>query len=131
MSVVRFVKLSACAVPALLLFSQSCSAVSGSPFGLAPHFPGLPMTANLKGGHTGIAAVAGDHVALTVRGELASRVRPLEDRATAAPWPGSIAAIDARTADAGGAAREQDGQDRSGARERMETKADRSSATEI
>ncbi|MES1205461.1 MAG: hypothetical protein ABUS79_05945 [Pseudomonadota bacterium] len=44
-------KLSACAVPALLLFSQSCNAVSGSPLGFAPHFPGLPMTASLKGGH--------------------------------------------------------------------------------
>src|SRR4051794_5176736 len=49
-SVVRSVKLSTCAVPALLPLSQSCSAVSGSPFGFAPHFPGLPMTANLNGG---------------------------------------------------------------------------------
>ena len=47
----RLVKLSTCAVPALLLFSQSCSAVSGSPLGFAPHFPGLPITANLNGGH--------------------------------------------------------------------------------
>ena len=51
MRVGRLVKLSTCAVPALLLFNQSCSAVSESPFGFAPHFPALPMTANLKAGH--------------------------------------------------------------------------------
>ena len=49
-NVTRLVKLSTRAVPALLLFSQSCKAVSGSPLGFAPHLPGLPRTATLSGG---------------------------------------------------------------------------------
>src|SRR3954469_6467358 len=50
-SVVRLLMLSTSAVPALLLLSQFCKAASGSPPGFAPHLPGLPMTASLKGGH--------------------------------------------------------------------------------